>query len=193
MAALSKAFDEALVWATRQHAEQTRHNTNTPYISHLLATAAIVLEEGGDETLAVAALLHDVLEDQPTSRAELRARFGEDVYRVVDDCTDADLGARAGSSWRDRKVSHVERMTGFDDRSLLVIAADRVCSLQSLLDDLDRFGPGLFEHSARSGAELLWSYREVLAVLTPRLGGRPVIGRLRRLVDDLAARQAPCR
>ena len=134
-----------------------------------------------------------MLEDQPTSRAELRARFGEDVYRVVDDCTDADLGARAGSSWRDRKVSHVERMTGFDDRSLLVIAADRVCSLQSLLDDLDRFGPGLFEHSARSGAELLWSYREVLAVLTPRLGGRPVIGRLRRLVDDLAARQAPCR
>ena len=193
MAALSQRFDDALVWAARRHVDQTRHNTRTPYISHLLATAAIVLEEGGDEELAIAALLHDVLEDQPTARAELRARFGAAVYQVVDDCTDADLAARAGSVWHERKVIHLRRMTGFDDRSLLVIAADKVCSLQSLLDDLERFGPGVFASSVRSGSELLWSYREVLGVLAPRLGERPVLQRLRRLVGDFAAHQALCR
>jgi (p)ppGpp synthase/HD superfamily hydrolase len=191
MVALSERFDSALAWAARSHMGQRRHNTNTPYVSHLLSTCAIVLEEGGDEDLAIAALLHDVLEDQPVARSELRDRFGPVVYQVVDDCTDADFATRAGSPrWRERRQSHVSRMAGFDDRSLLVIAADKVCSLQSLLDDLVRFGPGLFEHSARSVADLLWSYQEVLAVLTGRLGGRPVVVRLRRLVDDLAAQAA---
>jgi (p)ppGpp synthase/HD superfamily hydrolase len=184
VAALSERFDAALVWAARRHLTQQRHNTRTPYVSHLLATCAVVLEEGGDEELAIAALLHDALEDQPGGRAELTELFGAGVAAVVDDCTDADFADRAGRDWRGRKEAHVRRMAGFDDRSLLVIAADKVCSLQSLMDDLVRFGPGLFEHSAQTAAELLWSYRQVLAVLADRLGDRAVTHRLARLVDD---------
>jgi (p)ppGpp synthase/HD superfamily hydrolase len=185
--ALSTDFETALTWAVRLHAGQQRHNSAAPYLSHLLATCAIVLEEGGDERQAIAALLHDVLEDTPTSREELRRRFGPAVFQIVDDCTDADLGDRAGPDWRDRKRRHLHRMAGFSPDSLLVIAADKVSSLQTLVDDLVRLGPALFDHSARSGRELLDNYREVYAVLEPRIGDRPVVHRLAALIRELAA------
>ncbi|MGI5243460.1 HD domain-containing protein [Dactylosporangium sp. CA-139066] len=185
---LSPRFEEALAFAARHHGAQTRHNTGTPYVSHLLATCAIVLEEGGGETAAIGALLHDVLEDQPTERAALQAAFGEDVYRIVDDCTDADAGQRRNLTWWERKRAHVQRMSELAGaESLLVIAADKVCSLQSLVDDLHRFGPSLFERSARTADELLWNYREVLAVVERRLGRRPVVVRLQRLLAEFEA------
>jgi (p)ppGpp synthase/HD superfamily hydrolase len=188
MEPLSERFDAAMVWASRRHAGQRRHNTGTPYVSHLLATCAIVLAEGGDEEMAIAALLHDVLEDVPTARAEVRDRFGAEVYRLVDACTDADLDERASLPWRDRKRSHLRRMADLDDRALLIIAADKVDSLQAIKDDFVRFGAGLFAHSVRSSADLLWNYREVLAVLEVRIGTRPVVRRLSRLVAEFAAR-----
>ncbi|GAA2365580.1 HD domain-containing protein [Dactylosporangium salmoneum] len=185
---LSPRFEEALAFAARHHHRQVRHNTGTPYVSHLLATCAIVLEEGGGETAAIGALLHDVLEDQPTGRGALRAAFGDEVYRIVHDCTDADLGERQGLTWWERKRAHLGRMDSeAGAESLLVIAADKVCSLQSLVDDLHRFGPELFASSARTAEELLWNYREVLAVLQRRLGERPVVVRLRKLVAEYAA------
>lgn len=184
--ALSPRFAEALVWATRRHAGQVRHNTGTPYVAHLMTTSATVIEEGGGETAAVAALLHDVLEDQPVGRDELRRAFGEDVYRIVDDCTDVELAGRVRQPWRDRKRRHLARMPAFADDSLLVIAADKASSLQSLLDDLLRFGSGVLAGSATPPADLLWNYREVLAVLAPRLGRRAVVLRLARQVDEFA-------
>ncbi|WP_433218764.1 HD domain-containing protein [Dactylosporangium sp. CS-047395] len=184
---LSPRFEEALAYAARRHGAQVRHNTGTPYVSHLLATCAIVLEEGGGETAAIGALLHDVLEDQPTGRGALREAFGDDVYRIVHDCTDADATERTGLTWWERKREHLGRMsTEAGAESLLVIAADKVCSLQSLVDDLHRFGPALFDRSARSAGELLWNYREVLKILEGRLGERPVVVRLRRLVTEFA-------
>ncbi|MFG2044250.1 HD domain-containing protein [Dactylosporangium sp. NPDC048998] len=185
---LSPRFEEALAFAARHHGGQVRHNTGTPYVSHLLATCAIVLEEGGGETAAIGALLHDVLEDQPTERGALREAFGDEVYRIVHDCTDADAAQRRHLTWWERKREHLGRMRSeAGAESLLVIAADKVCSLQSLVDDLHRFGPMLFERSARTADELLWNYREVLGVVERRLGDRPVVARLRRLVEEFAA------
>ncbi|MFI5909604.1 HD domain-containing protein [Dactylosporangium sp. NPDC051541] len=185
---LSPRFEEALAYAARRHGGQVRHNTGTPYVSHLLATCAIVLEEGGGETAAIGALLHDVLEDQPTGRGALRAAFGDDVYKIVHDCTDADVDERDRLTWWERKREHLGRMSSeAGPESLLVIAADKVCSLQSLVDDLHRFGPELFGGSVRSAGELLWNYREVLKILEGKLGNRPVVGRLRRLVAEFEA------
>lgn len=186
MTTLSDNFDAALVWASRRHAGQRRHNTGTPYLSHLMATCAIVLEEGGDESLAIAALLHDVLEDTDTSRTELRERFGDDVYRVVDDCTDADAGQRIGLDRLQRKQAHLDRMATFTEESKLVIAADKVSSLQSLVDDLSRFGAEMFERSMVGRDDLLKNYRDVWAVLHPALGDRPVMKRLAALTDQFA-------
>jgi (p)ppGpp synthase/HD superfamily hydrolase len=186
--ALSQEFEAALAWAHQRHAGQRRHNTDTPYIGHLLATCATVLEEGGDERLAIAALLHDILEDTPTTRSELRKRFGDDVYAVVDDCTDASLTERATAGWQERKVTHLDRMRRAGPDSLLVIAADKLSSLQSLVDDLARYGPELFDRSTRSGADLLANYRDVFEILRAGLGDRPVVQRLGALIEEFSAR-----
>ncbi len=89
---LSTHFDEALLFATRLHAGQLRKGTNVPYVAHLLAVASIVLDYGGTETEAIAALLHDAVEDQggPPTREEIRRRFGAEVTAIVDGCSDTD-------------------------------------------------------------------------------------------------------
>src|SRR5918992_1460748 len=99
---LSQRFDEALVYATRLHWTQYRKGTAIPYVSHLLAVAAIVLEHGGTENEAIAALLHDAIEDRggDTTRQEIRKRFGEEVVAIVDGCTDAETIPKP--PWKER-------------------------------------------------------------------------------------------
>jgi hypothetical protein len=88
---LTDRFDRALLYATLVHGGQVRKGTSTPYVAHLLAVAATVLEYGGDEDLAIAALLHDSVEDQGgMARLEdVRNRFGERVARIVEACSDS--------------------------------------------------------------------------------------------------------
>lgn len=82
---LTDRFDDALAYASRIHRDQLRKGTDTPYISHLLGTAAIALENGADEDQAIAALLHDAVEDQggATRLADIRLRFGDRVAEMV--------------------------------------------------------------------------------------------------------------
>jgi len=93
---LTERFDRALLYATLIHGGQVRKGTSTPYIAHLLAVSATVLEYGGDEDLAIAALLHDSVEDQggKARLEDVRNRFGERVAQVVANCSDslADTG-----------------------------------------------------------------------------------------------------
>jgi len=185
-AVMTDRFVDALAWASRRHTGQARHNTGTPYLSHLLSTSAIVIEERGSEDAAIAALLHDVLEDQPVPRAQLRQQFGAEIYRIVDDCTDADLGQRAGLDWRSRKEAHLARMSGFAEDSLLVIAADKVSSLQALCDDVARYGFAIFDRSQRPIDDLLWNYSEVSKIIEPHLQGRAVLQRLLELIEKLS-------
>lgn len=100
---LSARFDEALAYAHEAHRDQLRKGTRIPYISHLMAVAAIVLENGGDEDAAIAALLHDVIEDGggDAARREIRRRFGQRVVGIVDECTDAEVIPKP--PWRGRK------------------------------------------------------------------------------------------
>ena len=80
---LTDRFDLALLYATHVHGGQVRKGTSTPYLAHLLAVAATVLEYGGDQDLAIAALLHDSVEDQGGKARldDVRNRFGEGVAR----------------------------------------------------------------------------------------------------------------
>ncbi len=100
---LSPQFDNALAYASQLHRDQARKGTQIPYVSHLLAVAAIVLEHGGTEDEAIAALLHDAVEDQggAETRAVIRERFGENVAAIVDGCTDADITPKP--PWKERK------------------------------------------------------------------------------------------
>ncbi|MEI8132902.1 MAG: HD domain-containing protein, partial [Leptolinea sp.] len=86
---LKDRFKEALCYATDLHAEQIRKGSGVPYVAHLLGVASLVLEYGGSEDEAIAALLHDAVEDQggQKTRQEIAQRFGENVAQIVDGCT----------------------------------------------------------------------------------------------------------
>lgn len=104
---LTSRFEEAMVYAAELHRTQTRKGSRVPYLAHLMSVAALVLEDGGDEDEAIAALLHDALEDHPekTSREEIRRRFGERVASIVEHCTDtpSDWAGGLKPPWRGRK------------------------------------------------------------------------------------------
>src|SRR5215468_3319350 len=100
---LTSRFDRALVYARETHAEQMRKGTDIPYVSHLLAVASLVLEDGGDEDEAIAALLHDAVEDQGGDQRlnDVRSRFGDRVAAIVESCSDS--SEQPKPPWRTRK------------------------------------------------------------------------------------------
>jgi (p)ppGpp synthase/HD superfamily hydrolase len=122
--ARSKDFESALRDASRLHAGQTRKGSDAPYISHLLAVAAIALEHGATEKEAIAALLHDAVEDQGGQKtlAKIRRRYGKRVARIVAACSDTDELPKP--PWRERKEAYVERLQSEPYSVRLVVAAD---------------------------------------------------------------------
>src|SRR3954465_6954449 len=127
---LSGRFDEAFQFASELHRTQTRKSSGTPYISHLMAVTAIALEYGATENEAIAALLHDAVEDQGGAPvlAEIRGRFGDEVADIVDGCTDTDQVHKP--SWWPRKERFIERLVSAPYSVRLVVAADKLHNVQ---------------------------------------------------------------
>ena len=122
----TERFCEALEYAVRLHAAQRRKGSDTPYIAHLLSVTAIVLEHGASEDEAIAALLHDAVEDQGGApvREEIRRRFGPAVATIVDGCTDCDTTPKP--PWRERKEAFLARLPSAGRSVHLVTAADKL-------------------------------------------------------------------
>src|SRR5882672_4990026 len=111
---LGPRLQRAFRYAAEKHAGQTRKKTAVPYLSHLIAVASLVLEAGGDEDLAIAALLHDVVEDcggAPVLKA-IRKRFGKRVAKIVDGCTDSDSFPKP--PWLERKQTYISHLKKAD-------------------------------------------------------------------------------
>ncbi len=121
---LTERFDDAFGFAHRLHRAQPRKGTSIPYISHLMTVAALVIETGGDEDQAIAALLHDAVEDKggADTLEKIRATFGETVAMIVSDCTDA--WTEPKPPWRARKEAYLLALPDKPQRSLLVSLAD---------------------------------------------------------------------
>jgi GTP pyrophosphokinase len=133
---LGERFEDALRYAAHLHADQSRKGSGSPYVAHLLGVAALVLEEGGDEDQAIAALLHDAVEDQgglPQLEA-IRARFGERVAAIVLGCTDTDTWPKP--PWRERKEAYLAHLPHAAPEVWLVSLADKVYNARSILRDL---------------------------------------------------------
>src|SRR5438045_8191677 len=134
---LGPRFLRAFDFAAEKHKYQTRKASTIPYIAHLMGVASVVLESGGDEDLAIAALLHDVVEDcggTPMLK-EVRRRFGSRVAKIVDGCTDADTYPKP--PWRKRKGNYIARLREEYADTRLVSAADKVNTVASILRDSD--------------------------------------------------------
>lgn len=153
-----KAFD----FAFKMHAGQARKASTIPYIAHLMGVASLVLEAGGDEDLAIAALLHDVVEDcgGASMLKKVRKQFGARVAKVVDGCTDADTYPKP--PWRERKEKYLEHLKHADAETRLVSAADKLNNVRSILSDYREIGEYVWERFSGGREGTLWYYRALL-------------------------------
>jgi len=165
---LSKRFDDAFLYAHEAHRGQRRKKTDRPYISHLMGVASLVLQYGGDEDQAVAALLHDVVEDcgGAPRLAEIKERFGERVAEIVDGCTDTDRTPKP--PWRERKEQYIERVRGESPCVLLVSAADKLYNMREILMDVRQHGSEVWERFSGKREGSLWYYRALIGVFRTR-------------------------
>lgn len=159
---LGPRFQRAFLFAADKHAGQTRKASTIPYIAHLMGVASLVLEFGGDEDMAIAALLHDVVEDcgGAPMLAQVRRRFGNRVAKIVDGCTDSDTTPKP--PWRERKETYIRHLKGADAETRLVSAADKLNNVRSILSDHREVGEAIWArfHGGRDGT--LWYYRTLL-------------------------------
>jgi (p)ppGpp synthase/HD superfamily hydrolase len=159
---LSERFTQALTYAHQLHATQIRKGSGVPYISHLLGVASIALEYGANEDEAIAALLHDAIEDQggAATREEIRRRFGDNVTAIVDGCTDTDTTPKP--PWRERKEKYIAHIPTASPSVLLVSTADKLHNVRSILQDYRLVGDAVWEKFKGGKAGTLWYYRALV-------------------------------
>jgi len=185
---LSQRFEDALVYAARLHAKQIRKGTTIPYASHLLSVASIVLEHGGNEIEAIAALLHDAIEDQggTETREEIRRRFGDAVVSIVDGCTDAEVIPKP--PWKERKEQYIARLSHASPSILLVSAADKLHNARAILGDYRALGENLWDRFNGGKEGTLWYYKSLVDAFKQAAAGTalaPLIEELERVVGEI--------
>jgi (p)ppGpp synthase/HD superfamily hydrolase len=184
--ALGERFAAALVRAVELHRGQTRKGGRIPYLGHLLGVASLVVDAGGTEDQAIAALLHDALEDQPdlTSAPAISAEFGPDVARIVLGCSDVTPDTMVGGRkppWLERKRAYLAHLEHVDDDVLLVSLADKLHNARSLRLDVEEAGESVWARFNAGPEQQLWYYHRLVEVF----GRRVVAGLPRRLVHEL--------
>ena len=188
---LTDRFDRALLYATHVHGGQARKGTSIPYVAHLLAVAATVLEYDGCEDMAIAALLHDAVEDQggEPRLSDIRNRFGDRVADIVRSCSDSVANTSAGHAkedWHIRKTRYVEHLKTADKETLLVSLSDKIHNARSILRDLRKpdIGATVWERFNKPKEDTVWHYRELADAFCRLLPGQ-LANELREIVDVL--------
>src|SRR5579863_1880963 len=181
---LGPRFERALLFATRKHSGQTRKGSGVPYISHLLGVTGLVLEAGGDEDLAIAALLHDVAEDcgGVPMLNQVRRRFGKRVAHIVEGCSDAFTIPKP--SWRERKEPYIRHLRTADADTRLVSAADKLHNARSIVVDYRELGEQIWERFQGKREGTLWYYRALLNEFKRKKPNR-LINEFERVVLEL--------
>jgi (p)ppGpp synthase/HD superfamily hydrolase len=166
---LTERFDEALAYVAHLHRTQLRKGGDIPYLGHLLSVSSLVIEGGGTETQAIAGLLHDAVEDQGGAPilAEIKAKFGDDVATIVEQCSDTDVVPKP--PWKARKEAYIAHLDSASDDTILVSLADKLDNARALLRDYRIVGAELWQRfSVNDPKEHLWYYRSLLEVFKDR-------------------------
>ena len=183
---LSERFDHALAYASTLHRRQLRKQTDIPYIAHLISVAALVLEDGGDETEAIAALLHDALEDQGRgglTRAEIREHYGEAVLAIVQSVSDTEEEPKP--AWKPRKQLYIDHLTrDASTGAVRVSLADKLHNARAILADYRTLGNRLWSRFSAPPSETVWYYTSLLEVYRERCPG-PMVDELGRVIEEL--------
>ena len=181
---LSAKLAKAFRFAQKAHGKQTRKGTSIPYLSHPIAVASIVLEYGGSEDQAVAALLHDTVEDCGTTYASITREFGPAAARIVKDCTDAETIPKP--PWKERKVRYINHLRHESGaRSLIVSAADKLHNAKAINRDVRQQGKSVWGRFSAKPSEIVWYYESLFKIFRTRAPEAP--GPFRLLVQELGA------
>jgi hypothetical protein len=198
---LTERFDAALLFASALHRRQVRKETDTPYLTHLLAVAGLVAENGGSEDEAIAGLLHDAIEDQgndyPGGRRALCERikreFGEPVLEIVEGCTD-DEGHEKGKAathreecerWRVRKQAYLNHLKDANDQVRRVSCADKLHNLRTILADYHQIADEVWKRFRTGRREdQVWYYGELVRVFQETNSG-PLADQLKMAYESL--------
>ena len=181
---LTSRFELALVYASQLHRHQIRKGSGVPYISHLLSVAALVLEDGGSEDEAIAALLHDAIEDQggDNTRQEIRDKFGATVATIVEGCTESDLIPKP--PWRERKLATIKHLRLASLEVRRVCLADKLHNARSIVADWHRQGKTIWERFKAGKDGTLWYFSSIVEVDKAR-GGSFLGAELEKVVEQL--------
>jgi (p)ppGpp synthase/HD superfamily hydrolase len=182
---LSRQFEKALVYATRAHGDQTRKKTGIPYIAHILGVTAIAMEYGANETEAIAALLHDAVEDCGGERRlrDIEKKFGKAVAKIVDGCTDTYETPKP--PWLERKEAYLAHLKDSNSATRLVSASDKLHNTRAILAELRRHGLEVFERFSGKKDGTLWYYRALVAAFREHGDHADLVDELDRVVTQI--------
>jgi (p)ppGpp synthase/HD superfamily hydrolase len=183
---LSTRFSDAVAFACELHREQTRKGTRIPYVAHLLAVASLALEHGANEDEAIAAILHDAIEDQGGARTEneIRRRFGDQVADIVSGCSDADEIPKP--PWRARKEKYIAHLAHASSSVRLVSLCDKLHNVRAILHDFRQHDDAVWARFKGGKEGTLWYYRALVDAFRA-LGSTPLVEELERVVRELEA------
>jgi (p)ppGpp synthase/HD superfamily hydrolase len=161
---LNTRFEEALIFTARLHDGQKRKGKDLPYISHLLAVAALVFEASGDDDEVIAALLHDAVEDQGgiETLQEIRRRFGERVAMIVEGCSDSFSTPKP--PWLERKASYLLHLSSASTEVRRVSLADKLHNARTILSDLEEHGDATWSRFNGGRQGTLWYYQSLVEI-----------------------------
>ena len=188
---ITPRYGEALSWAEQIHRDQRRKGKAVPYISHLISVSALVWEDGGTEDQAIAALLHDAIEDAGQSHASIAERFGSAVADIVRDCTDT-TGTHTGGEkepWLLRKTRYIASLEHKPETSLLVTAADKAHNAGDTVLDARR-DPAMWSKFNAGLEGSAWYLLRMYQQLKRRLPGSRSVERLGEAVSEVLASES---
>lgn len=168
---LTHRFEDALIFAHRLHQCQLRKGTQIPYFAHLMSVSALVLEDGGDEDQAIAALFHDAVEDQGglDTLESIQAQFGSRVAKLVEACSES--WSIPKPPWKQRKLTYLSHLKDAPVDELRIAIADKLHNARSIASDLDRCGVKTWEKFNASKEDVLWFYQQFVVQVEPRCSG----------------------
>lgn len=183
---MTRRFDDALLLASELHRSQLRKGIDVAYISHLMAVASLVIEQGGTEDQAIAGLLHDAVEDAGglETLERIRDQFGDAVADIVDACTDSYEEPKP--PWKGRKEAYIASISKKNDAARLVSCADKLHNARSILWDFREVGDELWPRFSADKADVIWYYRS-LANIFLKSGPTPLAKELDRVVQEIEA------
>ncbi len=185
---LGNRFEMAIEMALRLHKSLVRKTREIPYLAHLLAVTALVLQDGGSEDEAIAALLHDAPEDQGgiETLTLIQEKFGKNVFQIVEACSDTFDVPKP--EWRPRKEAHLEEVKKASSSVHRVIAADKLHNARSLLRDLKEYGNLLWEKFNGGKEGSIWYLQSMHEILTEKHPGylTDELGKVLKEIENFA-------